>query len=586
MRLESLTVELRPRSNWEAMELGTALVRRHAGAIWAPWLIATGAAFVVLNAIGVAMDKPWLALLLMWWLRPLFDRIPLYVVSRAVFGGVPRTGETLRAQATWGWKTMIGYLTWRRLNPFRATTLPIDLLEGASGVRLRERRRVIGGGSGGHAFLLMTVCSLFVVVLYLSAMLIPLLFVNEEQMSDATREAFSTLFDRMPAWLQVLLNAVDWLGVSFVEPFFVGAGFGLYLNRRTELEAWDVEIAFRRMRRRLDALAGGVVLALLLALPCLLAWPVHAFAQDAGNAQAQSADAREDADTKTFADDASGEPADDAQDDGQNDSGNDNQDDNQNDGTNNAGNGGSGVDASDDDKAAAPQVETRTLDQIFGKHATDDDGGFGKAVARTAGDPLLHPKENVSRWEWRGKADKTPTKMPKPEAGDGSFVQVLSAIFGFIAENLLWILLGVLIVALAMTARRWWPWMRGFRAEPEPEPEPVEVQTIARDEPLPPNVAATARQLWAQGQPRRALALLYRASVAAVVARTGAHLPPGATEAECLRVARRLPESLDRDAFQRVVRVWQYAAYGHTLPEASDFDALLAMLSQRFGWSS
>jgi hypothetical protein len=34
--------------------------------------------------------------------------------------------------------------------------------------------------------------------------------------------------------------------VAFVEPFYVAAGFGLYLNRRVELEAWDLEQEFRR----------------------------------------------------------------------------------------------------------------------------------------------------------------------------------------------------------------------------------------------------------------------------------------------------------------------------------------------------
>ena len=34
--------------------------------------------------------------------------------------------------------------------------------------------------------------------------------------------------------------------VLFLEPFFVAAGFGMYLNRRAELEAWDIEQEFRR----------------------------------------------------------------------------------------------------------------------------------------------------------------------------------------------------------------------------------------------------------------------------------------------------------------------------------------------------
>ena len=31
-----------------------------------------------------------------------------------------------------------------------------------------------------------------------------------------------------------------------LEPFYVASGFGMYLNRRVELEAWDVEQELRR----------------------------------------------------------------------------------------------------------------------------------------------------------------------------------------------------------------------------------------------------------------------------------------------------------------------------------------------------
>ncbi|HEU4786976.1 MAG TPA: hypothetical protein VFS57_06200, partial [Gemmatimonadaceae bacterium] len=36
------------------------------------------------------------------------------------------------------------------------------------------------------------------------------------------------------------------LAVLFLEPFYVAAGFAMYLNRRAELEAWDIEQEFRR----------------------------------------------------------------------------------------------------------------------------------------------------------------------------------------------------------------------------------------------------------------------------------------------------------------------------------------------------
>ena len=35
--------------------------------------------------------------------------------------------------------------------------------------------------------------------------------------------------------------------VLVLEPFYVAAGFALYLNRRTLLEGWDIEVALRRI---------------------------------------------------------------------------------------------------------------------------------------------------------------------------------------------------------------------------------------------------------------------------------------------------------------------------------------------------
>ena len=54
--------------------------------------------------------------------------------------------------------------------------------------------------------------------------------------------------------------------VAFVEPFYVAAGFGLYLNRRVELEAWDIEQEFRRAFARAGGVSPMAVALLLLVL--------------------------------------------------------------------------------------------------------------------------------------------------------------------------------------------------------------------------------------------------------------------------------------------------------------------------------
>ena len=121
------------------------------------------------------------------------------------------------------------------------------------------------------------------------------------------------------------------------------------------------------------------------------------------------------------------------------------------------------------------------------------------------------------------------------------------------------------------------------RVPPRP---PVASEAQLAPDAIPDDVAGAARQLWAEGRKRRALALLYRASVAGMVARTGAVLVPGATEAQCLRAARGLRDEVDRDAFGRMVRVWQYAAYAQRLPDDDAFEDLLAGLGGRFGWAA
>ncbi|WP_284568349.1 hypothetical protein [Xanthomonas graminis] len=267
MRIERLDVVLRARSAWEAMELGSALVRRHAGAIWKPWLLISVPLFALLNLGAWAIDQLWLAGLLLWWLKPVLDRIPLFVISRGVFGDVPSVRDTLRAQLGWGWRPMLGYLTWRRLSPARTVLMPLELLEGASAEQQRQRRRTLGGAVYGHALLLASVCWHFEAMLLLACIAAIAMFVPVDLLPETARAAWALIGDENPVWADVGLNAFGWLATTLIEPFFVGAGFGLYLNRRTEIEAWDVEMALRRLRDRLGGAAPLLLALVLLGVP-------------------------------------------------------------------------------------------------------------------------------------------------------------------------------------------------------------------------------------------------------------------------------------------------------------------------------
>src|SRR5688572_7145289 len=109
MRVQGLTIALRPRPAWEAVDLGVALVRQQARPIFVSWLLATGVVFVLLNALLVPFGLAWLAGLLLWWLKPAFDLLPLQLLSRAIMGEQPTVRETLRAWPR-AWRLVLPWL--------------------------------------------------------------------------------------------------------------------------------------------------------------------------------------------------------------------------------------------------------------------------------------------------------------------------------------------------------------------------------------------------------------------------------------------------------------------------------------------
>ncbi|UNK48428.1 DUF4129 domain-containing protein [Lysobacter sp. S4-A87] len=545
MKIESLTVALRPRTAWEAIELGTALTRRHAAAIWKPWLALTIPILLAVNALAWVTESLWLAGLVMWWLKPVFDRIPLYVLSRAVFGDVPTTRQTLQAQRSWGLRWALPYLTWRRLGPVRSLYMPVDLLEGGRGSEAAERRRTLGAPAYGVGAALTIACVHFEIALLLGFYATTMLFVPDEYLSQFGSTVWKVV-QNMPAWLQLASNLLAWVATSLIEPFFVGAGLGLYLNRRTEIEAWDIELALRRLGARLASASAPVLLLLAFAFAAM---PAVSHAQDGPpQAQAQSDGGSQDESTDDSADDSTDDSTDDSE-----------------------------VEEAVQ-KARNRKITRVTPEQIFGRSLVDD-ASLRKAVTKAYADPTVSPKRTVATWKPRDP--KKPDEKREPLQW-----QWLGSIVALISEFGLWVVVGVLVIILLLTAPRWLVWFRDGVAREEREVGGLRLADLAEPElPLPDDVPSVVRRLWREGREREALALLYRASVEAMVARTEAVLVPGATEAECLRASRKLAHAEDRDAFARAVRTWQFAAYAQRMPSIDDLDTLIDELSRRFAWT-
>lgn len=264
MELERISVVLRPRVTREAIDLGAAMLRANAWPVWSAWFAFTLPVFVLCNALGIWLGWPWLGWLLMWWLKPLFDRLPLYVLSRAVFDQAPLWRETLRGQRRWSWRSTLAALSWLRIDSNRALRLPLDLLEGSTRKQRSARWKVLRRRLVGETSLLTYSCLLFELVLFLSVWLFALLLIPHEWRPESLTSFFRD--DVHAGWNGWVLAgaAVAYLAMSAIEPLYVACGFALYLNRRTQLEAWDIDLAFRRLRARLQGL--GVLLGVLLCM--------------------------------------------------------------------------------------------------------------------------------------------------------------------------------------------------------------------------------------------------------------------------------------------------------------------------------
>ena len=248
MRIEQIELALRRRNPWEALDLGLVMLRRWRAPVYRAWL-ATYVPFALL-VLGALWQWPGVASLIVWWAKPLFDRVLLKVYAEASFGTPPTVRQIWKALPGLLWRSgLIASLTWRRLSSTRSFNLPIVQLEGQRGKAARARRKVLARRTGYYASWLTFVCIHVVAFFEIGMLLIAgWLIPSAENSWDSMFDLFVT---QGPSLLAFVVNISYIVAESIVEPYFVAAGFALYLNRRSDIEGWDIEVAFRRMAERL-----------------------------------------------------------------------------------------------------------------------------------------------------------------------------------------------------------------------------------------------------------------------------------------------------------------------------------------------
>jgi hypothetical protein len=239
MQVDALALHLRPRSMSEAVDLGVRLVQANARSVW--FTFAPLYLLVALVALASGAVASWLPGLIIFWLKPWFDRTLLFVLSRAVFGTPTRLADVWAAQKQVWWTQWLPTLTLRRLSRWRAYTQAAAQLEGQRGTAWRARCKQLLRGKAGAAFGMHSAFAQLEMLLVFGVSLLALWLVPQNEQFSLSEMMIGT----QSGWFSNFTSVVYVAVVLLVEPFYVGAGFVMYLNRRVELEAWDIEQEFR-----------------------------------------------------------------------------------------------------------------------------------------------------------------------------------------------------------------------------------------------------------------------------------------------------------------------------------------------------
>ena len=249
MQIEDLSIEVRPRTGWQALDLGIKLAQRW----YLPLLVCFALPLLAVATVCALLipDSPNLAVFFVWWFKPLYERVPLSFLSTAIFGDVPTIREAFSRWRSCVLPGLLPALTYLRLSPTRSFKAPILVLEGLTGEAKKKRFQVLNESQNSEGTWLTILCVHIEAFLNIGLVVTVAMFLPP----DAIGSVWESYLEGLSGWQAWANSALYFACVILIGPIYVAAGFALYLNRRVELEAWDIELGFRKLVHRLSQAA-------------------------------------------------------------------------------------------------------------------------------------------------------------------------------------------------------------------------------------------------------------------------------------------------------------------------------------------
>ncbi len=513
MQVESLAVALRKRSNMEAIDLGFALARYWFRELWLAWLIGALPIFLVTVLFILIIDNKYTASIvffIFWWLKPLYEQPLLYILSRQLFSEPVSLNYIFRNYFQIIKPQITALLFWRRLSLSRSFNNPVAMLEGLTGKERSERLNILHAQQSNSSQLLTIVCIHLEMLLYLSLLSFAFMLIPEELLEGDFFDIVTS--DSLVSSLVTYFSY--FVVMSLIAPFYVAAGFSLYITRRTKLEGWDIELAFKRLKNRVsngslkteksrNILITVITFVLFLSSQFVINTPVYA---------------EQNISSTTI---------------------------------------------SEENIVVTQETSKETIQQVLER---DD---FGK-VSKEKQWVYINTDEE--------KPDEPPKWLEKFFKWlFGDFAQNEKSTSLQILEFLIWLGIAALVVWLLRKYTNWMQWINTETKTKITGNKSVPSKIAGMDisqESLPEDILTTFNTLLNQKRYRQALSLLYRASLSRIIQRGDIEIPSSATERECSQIVSKTRNPNEANYFKLLTHAWILLAYGNRMPSESTLSQL------------
>lgn len=510
--LHEVTAQLRPRTGWESQDLGLAMVRSMIGRLIGHWCAVLVPIWAILFVL--LWNYPTLLGFVVWWLKPVYDRLPLFALGRKLFGQDTTLKDVLREAPQLLFKGNLYFLTLGRFSFYRAVSLPVKILESSPYSAYRRRAGVLLAQNGSTVFGI-SLSWLIITVLGVAGLYLFIETWNPLRDPEVIKEMWSNFFGSKyisddPATLRYgcLLFLVM---TTLTEIFYIGSGFGLYLNSRSHLEGWDIEVSFRALANRLRESAAPIIIFIGILLSPMAASTASAKSpSDSSEPKRrivlppQSLDEAED--TNAF-------------------------------------------DSGENVEEIAPETQEEV------EKLVSEIKGHADFTVHTKTHTVYDPAPSSSK-------KKQDLVMPSFQAFAG-----LSQFFTWTLIIIAAGLLGWLIYA----NRHGFAWRRGPRTEDKPSTTRVVLGMDVSPETLPADIPSAAWQQWLAGDAHAAVRILYAGSLSWMIQPGGLPIRESDTEGDCLSHSSRL-QLEQRQYFKFLTTIWTRIAYGKRTPQTDEIE--------------